>query len=135
MHAIEAEKRRAHLRLRLAQAEAEKEAGFPIAAPEAVSEPYRGDPGLQAALSLKKGLKSKAPELYSGDTQKWRTSTYGNAFERVLTQSIAQSQRIEEGQKAQEFIVKEASQARKVAAAIKRQMIADNKVNRAAKKA
>ena len=67
--AIEAEKRRAHLRHRLVQMEAEKEAGFPVAAFE-VSEPSRGDAGLQAALSLKKGLKSKAPELYSGDTQK-----------------------------------------------------------------
>ena len=42
---------------------------FPVAAPE-VSEPSRGDAGLQAAISLEKGLKSKAPELYSGDTQK-----------------------------------------------------------------
>lgn len=69
--AIEAERRRAHLRLKLAEAEAEREAGFPIAAAQqAVSEPFRMDPELQAALSLEKGLKSKAPDDYSGDTQK-----------------------------------------------------------------
>ena len=58
--AIEAEKRRAHLRHRLAQMEAEKEAGFPVTAHE-VSEPSRGDAGLQAALSLEKGMCRVAP--------------------------------------------------------------------------
>ena len=68
MAVIEAERRRAHLRLRLAEAEAGREAGFPIAAAhQPVSEPFRNDSGLQTALSLEKGLKSKAPDEYSGD--------------------------------------------------------------------
>lgn len=48
---------------------------------------------------------------------------------------MADSQRIEKGQRAQNVLIKEASQTRKVAAAVKRQMSADNKVKRAAKKA
>lgn len=63
--------RRAHLRLRLSEAEAERVVGFPISAVnQAVSEPFRHDSGIQAALSLEKGLKSKAPDEYSGESQK-----------------------------------------------------------------
>ena len=66
-----AESRRAHLRLRLSKAEAERVAGFPIpAANQAVSEPFRHDSEMQAALFLEKGLKSKAPDEYSGESQK-----------------------------------------------------------------
>ena len=71
LQVIEAEKRRAHLRLRLAQVEIEKKIGFFIAVSKFVSKSYRGDPELQAALSLKKELKFKASNLYFDDTQKF----------------------------------------------------------------
>ena len=68
--------------------------------------------------------------------EKGEHATYGNAFGRVLTQSMAESQRVVEEKKAQELLVKkEATQTRKINAAIKRQMVADNKIKRAAARA
>lgn len=63
---IDEKKRRAYLRLRLAEARTEKIAGFPVpVANRAVSEPFRGESGV-SSLALKKGLKSKSPDEYSG---------------------------------------------------------------------
>lgn len=59
---IEEEKRRAHLRLRLAEARPKKVTGFPVpAVNQPISEPFRSDNGV-SSLALEKGLKSKSPD-------------------------------------------------------------------------
>ena len=63
-------------------------------------------------------------------------ATYGSAFGRVLTQTMAQTQRLKEEEKAQEILIrKEATRTRKLAAAAKKQAIADNRIKRAAARA
>lgn len=59
--------------------------------------------------------------------------TYDNAFGRVLIQFMAEYQRVEEEQKTKKILIKKkAAQTRKINAAVKKQMIADNKIKRAA---
>lgn len=67
---IEIERRRTHLRLKLVEVEAERKIDFFIAAAhQPVLKFFRNDNEFQAALSLERGLKFKASDEYSEDTQ------------------------------------------------------------------
>ena len=69
---IETETRRAHLRLKLTEAEIERQIDFSVASAQKIdSKRYRANLELQTALSLKKELKFKMSKIYFHDTQKF----------------------------------------------------------------